>query len=166
MHVFRLLGVHCLGEEIQNLGESFPVPQRAGTIHGRGKHVSGGLVGLTGSMKSSADLLQNGIHTMRDGRWTLGTGSGDEVRDAGDDADVGLGPNGLQGRSEDLHPATPDDLTSLHKGTGAARVFVHMTTHVRIPQEGEPIGRGHLDELLFRKTNFLKIFQSINFLTF
>ena len=71
----------------------------------------------------------------------------EEVRDAGDDADFGLGADGLQRRREDLHPAALDDLALLDERVRPAGVFVHMTQNVRIAEQRETIRLGHLEEL-------------------
>ena len=104
----------------------------------------GGPAGAGGHQRSS-NHLKNRIHTVRHSDRALRVS--EEVRDAGDDADLGLGADGLQRGREDLHPAALDDLALLDERVRPAGVFVHMTQNVRIAEQRETIRLGHLEEL-------------------
>lgn len=70
---------------------------------------------------------------------------GDEVGQAGQDAHVRLFLDGLQGGREDLQPAAEDDLALLDVGARPTRILVDVTPDVRIAEQRETEGLGHLD---------------------
>ena len=87
--------------------------------------------------------MGNGSGTLRIGK---------EVRDAGDDAHVGLRANILQRGREALLRTTVDQLTSLDKRTSSAGVPIDVVLHVRIPDDGEE-KRHHEDQNFLFKLN-------------
>lgn len=64
-------------------------------------------------------------------------GGRQEVGDAGQDADGGLGSHGLQGLGEGRHLGARDNLTAGHQRTVSAVGGVHVAPDVRIPDQRE-----------------------------
>ena len=60
---------------------------------------------------------------------------GEEVRQAGDDANVGLVPLRQQGLLEDSEISTRDELSSFDGGTGSLTGLVEVTTNVRVTND-------------------------------
>ena len=60
---------------------------------------------------------------------------GEEVRQAGDDANVGLVPLRQQGLLEDSEISTGNELSGLDRSTGSLTGLVEVTTNVRVTND-------------------------------
>ena len=78
------------------------------------------------------------------GRRTLSAGQ--EVRDAGDDADVGLDTQGLQRLGEQGHAPTLDNLSAGHERPTTDIVLTHVTLRVRVANDSDAAGLSHDDK--------------------
>ena len=87
------------------------------------------------------NLLQDRINATRNGG---PLGDGQEARDAGHQAHVGLGTDLSKTRSEILEIRTVEDLAGLETGTTTHRVLRHILLHVRITNQREK--QRHLEE--------------------
>jgi hypothetical protein len=82
------------------------------------------------------ELLDGGLHAEGHRRRGL-LGLGEEVGDAGDHADVALGPDLRQALSEDLGTGTKKNLAFFKKRTTPTIGLVHVPLDVGIPEHTE-----------------------------
>lgn len=126
---------HDLGEPGHDFRKAVSVPERRLAVHRR-RHKIGaawrrqcsGIDGLEKVLKNRNDSMR---HHSRVG------GSCQEVGDAGDDADVGLGSDGLQGLGEGRHLHARDNLAAGHQGTVTTIGGIHVALDVRIADQRE-----------------------------
>ena len=84
MKVLVLLLTKYLREQVQDLGQSLTIPNRAGSVHGRRNQIFPGRVGLTDLHEDLVDILEDGLDALTDRRRSIGFGlsGGQEVGDA------------------------------------------------------------------------------------
>ena len=133
-----------LGEQIQDLRQSLPVPNGPRPVHWRCDEVLPGGVGLAKCHHGITEVLKKRLHTLGDRSRPLARG--DEVVQAPDDADGGLVSDLLQRVREDLQLAAGEELSSADRWIGTARGLVNVATNVGITDEGIDSNLRHRDE--------------------
>ena len=136
VHVGRLGAHHDLRELLEDLGQSLAVPQRAGPVHGRADHEDGVAALDASHLDHLEKLAEDGLDQDRDGPGGI-LYAGDEISHAGQDADVALDTDGLQGLGQGDHATAGDHLGSGHHGTITATHRIEMTLDVGITNHGE-----------------------------
>ena len=123
------------------LRKSFAVPDGREAVHrGTDQELnSGPRTCEFGKLRE--ERRDGGLNPQRDGRGA-GTGAGQEVGDAGEDADVRLGTNGLQRRRKEGQQTTLKHLGAGHEGPVSHVVLVHVVPHVGITDDGDAPGLG------------------------
>ena len=102
--VRRSISGEDLREQHQDLGQALPVPDWSRAIHWGREQVLASWVGLANLAETVKNILKNRLNSLSNrGRTTR---AGDKVRQAGDQANVGLGTNLVQSLGKDLKPAT------------------------------------------------------------
>ena len=115
---------------------------------------------LANLKQSLESILKHRLNALRDRHGALGD-AGDEVRQAGDDADVGLLAHGLQRIRENLKMATRDELGSLDGGTCTATRLIDVSTDVGVTKKRMDSNLGHPeveDQEISSKVFFFRLF--------
>ena len=92
------------------------------------------------SEKSISNLLKHWLDAMGDGSGAIGTG--DEVGEAGNDDDGGLGPDLSESLLEDPDVTARKDLGLLQLGIGSATCLRDVGSDIRIPNKGKDSNLG------------------------
>ena len=130
MKIRRTILAKAGREHSHDLSQAVTVPSRMSAIH-RGGDQEGHIGQLFASLEhNAAELSQDGLDAMRNRRRGCILKRGEEVGDAGEDADVGLGSQLTQGFSEDLDVTTRQQLGRLHQRIRATVDLVQMTPDV------------------------------------
>ena len=136
MHVLGLLGVHDLRERVQNLWESFAVPERCGPVHRWSNHVPTSWIRTADGVKSLTHLMKHWFDSMSNGEGQV-LGAGDEVGSAGQETNRRLRADLLQGGHEPLQVVADEHLAALDELAGTTRVFVHMLPDIGVTDQRE-----------------------------
>ena len=135
-----------------------------GPIHWRTDHE--GDVGLlfAGLGHGLLELGQDGLDAEASwSRRSIGDGS-EEIRDAGQDHHVGLGPDLAQGLGQDLNVTAWDQLRRLHQRIRTTIDLVEMPSDIRVSEHGkapEHLEEAH-HEVQVQNVNFLKMFRFVS----
>ena len=115
-----------------------------GPIHWRTDHEGGVGLLFAGLGHGLLELGQDGLDAEASwSRRSIGDGS-EEIRDAGQDHHVGLGPDLAQGLGQDLNVTAWDQLRRLHQRIRTTIDLVEMPSDIRVSEHGK--APEHLEE--------------------
>ena len=128
-----------LGEDLR---QPVAVPKRSLAVHWRRHQIVPSCELGRLSSDQGGELLKHWLDSVRRRPGVLRPGN--EVRDAGQDDDVGLRANALQRLGQHGKPATLKDLAAGHQRSITAGGWIHVALCIGVPQEGENVR--HLED--------------------
>ena len=123
-----------LGEQGQHFWQTFSEPNWGSPVHWRCKEVLSGRACGTGLVEQNANVLENWLDSLGDGRRPLDRGQ--EVRDAGHDDDVRLSADLPQGVAEDLEVTTRKNLGILDGGICTTVRLIDIVPDIGVTEQG------------------------------
>jgi hypothetical protein len=156
----KILGAaigHQLREETQDIGQALAIPERPKAVHWRCDHDATIRPSGTELQDAVTEIQKHRLDTSPSGRrpsilllWSIG----EEVRDAGHDANVGSLTNLLERLAQERHLLADDDLRRLHQRPIFPVHGIYVPPDVGIADESETSSDRHGEPNLIQSSKF------------